>query len=112
MGTVPTITKQTSSPGPLHAQAHFTCRSAVWKVSVAADVIVCNKYFNKVKVELERLVRQCREASRPFRMERRLQTESIYIQKYEMEDVRLVVGGQLFTLKYPAFPVFYKDIIS
>lgn len=35
-----------------HAWVRSTCRAAVWKVSAAADVIVCNKSYNKVKVEL------------------------------------------------------------
>lgn len=36
-----------SMPGPIPHVA-----LVVWKVSVAADVIVCNKFCNKVKVEL------------------------------------------------------------
>lgn len=48
----PTIIKQTSSAGPFHAWVYSTCRTVVWKVSAAEDVIVCNKFCNKVKVEL------------------------------------------------------------
>lgn len=50
--SLPTIIKQTSSPGPFHARVCSTCQTVVWKVSVAADIIVCNKFCNNVKVEL------------------------------------------------------------
>lgn len=49
---LPTIIKQTSSPGPFHARVCSTCHTVVWKVSTASDVIVCNKFCNKVTVEL------------------------------------------------------------
>ena len=52
MFRLPTIIKQTSSPGPFHALVYSTRRTVVWKASVAEYVIVCNKFCNKVKVEL------------------------------------------------------------
>lgn len=52
MFRLPTIIKQTSSPGPFHARVYSTRRTVVWKASVAEYVIVCNKFCNKVKVEL------------------------------------------------------------
>lgn len=48
---LPTIIKQTSFLGPFHAWVRSACRSVLWKVSVATDVIACNKFCNKVKVE-------------------------------------------------------------
>lgn len=41
------------------------------------------------------------EASRPREWKSNPQTKSIHIQKYQMEDVRLVAGGQLVTFKVP-----------
>lgn len=49
---LPTIIKQTSSAGPSPARVYSTCRIVVWKASVAEDIIACNKFCNKVKVEL------------------------------------------------------------
>lgn len=51
---LPTIIKQTSSPGPSPARVYSTCRAVVWKDSAAEDIIACNKFCNKVKVELAR----------------------------------------------------------
>lgn len=77
-----TIIKQTSSPGPFHAWVHSTCRSMVWKVSVATDIIACNKFCNKVRGGTTQLLRPGSAwGIRPWRGEKTALRQNLFVSK-------------------------------